>query len=276
MKTCDVIVIGAGGVGTAGNGSGRRLAPGHWNRPLCAGHDRGSSHGQTRIIRQAYFEHADYVPLLLEAYRLWRRLEDRCGERLSTDWPARNRTGRRHRGRGRAGQRPPTDSTSSSSPPRRSNAVFQACGCPIRWSAFSSAPLAIFASSEPSSLKRPKQSSRAPNCSWARTFSPGERNAGGVEVQTDRELYTASRLIVTAGAWAAPLLAILQIALGCSRKPAFWFEPQTELSIRPRHAHVLVRPAPPDRRGSSPQAPAMSVSPRFACFTVFRRSMAGE
>ncbi len=33
-------------------------------------HDRGSSHGHTRIIRQAYFEHPDYVPLLLEAYRL--------------------------------------------------------------------------------------------------------------------------------------------------------------------------------------------------------------
>ena len=38
------------------------------------GHDRGSSHGQTRIIRQAYFEHPDYVPLLLRAYELWAEL----------------------------------------------------------------------------------------------------------------------------------------------------------------------------------------------------------
>lgn len=38
-------------------------------------HDQGSSHGETRIIRRAYFEHPDYVPLLLRAYDLWRELE---------------------------------------------------------------------------------------------------------------------------------------------------------------------------------------------------------
>jgi len=38
-------------------------------------HDRGSSHGRTRVIRQAYFEHPDYVPLVLRAYELWRTLE---------------------------------------------------------------------------------------------------------------------------------------------------------------------------------------------------------
>ena len=38
-------------------------------------HDRGSSHGLSRIIRLAYWEHPDYVPLLRRAYELWRRLE---------------------------------------------------------------------------------------------------------------------------------------------------------------------------------------------------------
>ena len=46
------------------------------------GHDRGSSHGRTRIIRQAYFEHPDYVPLLLRAYELWAELSQRCGKQL--------------------------------------------------------------------------------------------------------------------------------------------------------------------------------------------------
>ncbi len=45
-------------------------------------HDRGSSHGHTRIIRQAYFEHPDYVPLLLEAYRLWSEIEQVSQRRL--------------------------------------------------------------------------------------------------------------------------------------------------------------------------------------------------
>lgn len=44
--------------------------------------DMGSSHGITRIIRLAYFEHSDYVPLLRRAYELWRELESEAGEQL--------------------------------------------------------------------------------------------------------------------------------------------------------------------------------------------------
>lgn len=43
------------------------------------GHDRGASHGESRIIRTAYAEGADYVPLLRRAWRLWERLEDATG-----------------------------------------------------------------------------------------------------------------------------------------------------------------------------------------------------
>lgn len=45
-------------------------------------HDRGSSHGRSRVIRKAYFEDPRYVPLLHRTYALWRLLEAACGERL--------------------------------------------------------------------------------------------------------------------------------------------------------------------------------------------------
>jgi sarcosine oxidase len=45
-------------------------------------HDRGSSHGLSRMIRMCYYEHPDYVPLLRRAYELWRELESASGERL--------------------------------------------------------------------------------------------------------------------------------------------------------------------------------------------------
>jgi sarcosine oxidase len=45
-------------------------------------HDRGSSHGVSRIIRLAYFEHPAYVPLLQRAYELWWALEHEVHERL--------------------------------------------------------------------------------------------------------------------------------------------------------------------------------------------------
>ena len=43
-------------------------------------HNRGSSHGASRIIRQAYYEHPSYVPLLMRAYDLWRKLEQDSGD----------------------------------------------------------------------------------------------------------------------------------------------------------------------------------------------------
>src|ERR1700716_1634168 len=45
-------------------------------------HDLGSSHGITRIIRLAYYEHPSYVPLLRRAYELWAGLERFAGVRL--------------------------------------------------------------------------------------------------------------------------------------------------------------------------------------------------
>src|SRR5204862_2710399 len=45
-------------------------------------HAFGSSHGQTRIIREAYFEHPLYVPLIRRAYELWTQLENESGEKL--------------------------------------------------------------------------------------------------------------------------------------------------------------------------------------------------
>lgn len=46
------------------------------------GHENGSSHGTTRIIRLAYYEHPSYVPLVRRAYALWRELEASVGQKL--------------------------------------------------------------------------------------------------------------------------------------------------------------------------------------------------
>lgn len=45
-------------------------------------HPYGSSHGDTRIIREAYFEHPVYVPMVQRAYELWNGLEQRSGVAL--------------------------------------------------------------------------------------------------------------------------------------------------------------------------------------------------
>jgi sarcosine oxidase len=84
----DVIVLGLGGVGSAAihalsrrcsNSTRLRVLGLDQYRPP---HPYGSSHGETRIIRKSYFEHPDYVPLLVRAYALWRELEVAIGRPL--------------------------------------------------------------------------------------------------------------------------------------------------------------------------------------------------
>jgi len=80
----DCIVLGLGGFGSAAvyqlASRGLRVLG---LEQFGAGHDRGSSHGQTRIIRQAYFEHPDYVPLLKRAYQQWQDLEHSSHKQLA-------------------------------------------------------------------------------------------------------------------------------------------------------------------------------------------------
>ncbi|HSH77304.1 MAG TPA: FAD-dependent oxidoreductase, partial [Herpetosiphonaceae bacterium] len=79
----DVIVAGLGGMGSAAAyhlaGRGVRVLGLEQFTPA---HDRGSSHGQSRIIRKAYFEDPAYVPLVLRSYELWQCLERETGREL--------------------------------------------------------------------------------------------------------------------------------------------------------------------------------------------------
>jgi sarcosine oxidase len=81
--TYDVIILGTGGVGSAAmyHLANRGLQVLGLDR-FPPGHDRGSSHGETRVIRRSYFEHSDYVPLLNSAYKLWTDLEKTTGKQL--------------------------------------------------------------------------------------------------------------------------------------------------------------------------------------------------
>jgi sarcosine oxidase len=79
----DVVVVGLGGIG--GHVALRLAERGvsvlglEAHRPP---HSLGSSHGNSRVIREAYFEGVQYVPLVRRAYDLWEELERRAGRPL--------------------------------------------------------------------------------------------------------------------------------------------------------------------------------------------------
>lgn len=73
----DVIVIGLGGHGSAAAAhlAKRGAKVLGLEQFSSESHAHGSSHGRSRIIRQAYFEDPRYVPLLKRSFELWADLE---------------------------------------------------------------------------------------------------------------------------------------------------------------------------------------------------------
>lgn len=83
VAECDVVVVGLGVMGAAAlEASARRGAKVVGIERFDVPHALGSSHGGTRITRKAYFEDPQYVPLLHEAWDLWRRFEGELDTRL--------------------------------------------------------------------------------------------------------------------------------------------------------------------------------------------------
>ena len=82
-NSAEVLVVGLGAMGSAALFHLARsgvdvLGIDAYHPP----HNYGSSHGETRVIREAYFEHPVYVPLVQRAYDLWAELESEIGEEL--------------------------------------------------------------------------------------------------------------------------------------------------------------------------------------------------
>jgi sarcosine oxidase len=79
----DVIVIGVGSMGSSAcyylSKKGYKVLG---LEQFSISHEFGSHAGQSRIIRKAYFENADYVPLLERAYQSWRSLEEETGTKI--------------------------------------------------------------------------------------------------------------------------------------------------------------------------------------------------
>ena len=221
----DVIVLGTGGVGSAAAfHAARRGAKVLGIDRYPGGHDRGSSHGETRVIRQAYFEHPDYVPLLLRAYELWRDLEQTVGASLlhqvgllQVGPPAGCVVGgvleaaRQHNlAVERLEAKQVEQRFSGFRVPEDSIGVFELAAGYLRVERCVLAHLAA-AKSVGAELQ-----SGVTAHSW-------RPDGDGVRIATDQGEFSAAKLIVTAGPWAPQLLADLGVRFQVRRKHLYWF-----------------------------------------------------
>ena len=225
MERYDVLCVGVGGVGSAAayHLAARGLKVLGLDR-FSPGHDRGSSHGESRIIRLVYREHPDYVPLLRRAYELWERL----GERLRR--PILHRTGILYAGAGRGGVIDALESCAA----QHGLALerLSAGEAMRRFSAFRIPADSEAAFESVAGYLEVEACVRA-YADWAvaagaevrigETVQHWEAGADGVVVTTDAGRYAAQRLVLAPGAWAPQLLRLAEIELTVKRKELFWY-----------------------------------------------------
>jgi sarcosine oxidase len=221
----DAIVVGIGGMGSAAlyhlaRRGTRVLGLERFDVP----HELGSSHGVTRIIRLAYFEHSDYVPLLRRAYELWRELEAEAGEQLLHITGIVEGGERIYDGvlRSCADHDLPHDAITGAD----ANARFPACRLPAEMpvvyqpdGGFVLPERAIVANVTGALAHGAELRARERVLEW-------EDTANRVRVQTDRGEYEADRLVLTAGAWSQTVARLETGLVRAVRQSLAWLRPR--------------------------------------------------
>jgi sarcosine oxidase len=229
--THDVIIAGLGGMGSAAAyqlaARGQRVLGLEKFSPA---HDKGSSHGRSRIIRQAYFEGAEYVPLLLRAYELWEQLERETGQELMT------LTGGLMIGR-EDGELV-SGSVKSADEHGLPYQMLDDAEIRRRFPAYAPGPETVALYEENAGFVRPEETVKAhldladslgANLRFGEPVLSWEASEDRVRVETPVGSYEAERLVVSPGAWAPKLLGDLDLPLEVIRQVMFWYEPTNSL-----------------------------------------------
>lgn len=229
MRHYDSIVIGVGGMGSSAcYHLARQKQKVLGIEQFGIAHDRGSSHGETRLIRKAYFEHPNYVPLLKRSYKLWEDLNDSAGVSLL------NKTGLviygPKQGHILTGTRKsakehslPIENVSSRkfpqfTPPKSFEGVYEQDG------GYLAVEKCVEAHIDGAKKSGADLRFNEKVCGW-------KADNSGVTVETDSDRYFAKKLILTAGPWSGTILADLRLPLKVHRVPLFWFRSQASLDI---------------------------------------------
>lgn len=227
-STYDVIVIGLGGMGSAAAYQlarrGKRVLGIEQFTPA---HDRGSSHGKSRVIRQAYFEDPAYVPLLLRAYELWEELDRHSASDLLTI------TGGLMIGRPESAV--VQGSLRSAQLHHLPHEMLDAATIRRRFPPFQVPDDAVALYEMRAGVLHPEETVRThldqasrygAELHFSETVTGWQATpGGGVHVTTAHGSYTAAHAIIAPGAWARKLLPDLGLPLTVERQVLYWFEP---------------------------------------------------
>jgi sarcosine oxidase len=231
----DTIVVGMGAMGSAAlyhlARRGRKcLGLERFDIP----HERGSSHGITRIIRLAYYEHPSYVPLLRRAYELWRDLEKEAGVQLlhitgSVDaGPADSRVFEGSRASCEEHDLPYQVLSS-----RELTARFPAYRLPTETMAVFQPDGGFLIPELCVSYHVILAQARGAEVHARERVQGWEPGTSGVTVTTDRARYEADRLIISTGPWIAESVPALKGKACPERQVLAWLQPRVPALFQP-------------------------------------------
>lgn len=242
MKAFDAAVIGLGAMGSAALFNlakrGRRVIGFEQFEP---GHDKGSSHGESRVIRLSYFEHPSYVPLARRAYEAWRELEQVSGETVLTV------TGILEAGRPGS---PVVEGSLAASrlhglaheplTGAEINRRFPAFRLPPDWTGLFQ-PQGGFLRPELAIRQFVRLSERHGAEIRTRTRVLGiEPCATGIRVRTEAETVEAGSVILATGPWIGELAPELKPHLRLTRQVLGWFSPRDPAFFTPDRFPVFI------------------------------------
>jgi len=231
----DTIVVGLGAMGSATlyhlAKKGQKVLGIEQFTP---GHTNGSSHGDSRIIREQYFEHPLYVPLAQRADRMWRELEGLTYRTLMKT------TGGLMIG--------PADGEVVEGTLRSAREhdlpyeVLDAKQIHERFPAFT-VDDDLVGAYDPRAGMLDADACNAAHLDLARAKGAEAKfeepvlgvsaDSNGVSIRTARGSYLADKLVVTAGSWTRSLLRELDLPLTIERETLFWFEPEPRALYEP-------------------------------------------
>ena len=240
-----IIVVGLGAMGSA---TALQLAArGHrvlgFDR-FTPPHRHGSSHGHSRIIRQSYWEDPRYVPLLMRAYELWKKLEADSGQSLMRiagglmiGRPGGDLLTRSARSAELFGL---PHELLSAAQIRRLYPAFQ---MEDDWAGLWEANAGYLRPEACIEQQLRLAASRGAELHLEQSVTKWSAHpAGGVTVSTACGTYSGDALVITAGAWAPQILKDLRIPLSVTRQVVFWFEPKSHVDLfRPEQMPVYIR-----------------------------------
>jgi len=240
-ESFDAIVIGLGAMGSAACRSlAQRGVRVLGVEQFAAVHDRGSSHGRTRICRKAYFEHPNYVPLMHRCYEMWdelsalagRELFVRCGLLLAGDGESELIRGARlaRRRHGLA-----IETVAASDAQRR----FRDFRIPAGLDVLYEADAGFLRVEDAVGAQFDQARRHGAELRFGQAVRDWSCDASGVSVTTERGVSHAARLVWTAGAWSATLLAQLGVALRVRRMMQLWFAVDDRSAYAPRSSPVF-------------------------------------